>query len=618
MCGLIGVFKSEGTPDRESLREATRQLIHRGPDEEGFYYENGLGMGFRRLSIIDPAGGSQPMRDRDDTIVVSYNGEIYNSPELRDTLKSKNHSFESHSDTEVLLEAYKEWGSDAFRKFNGMFAFALWDNESRELYLVRDPTGIKSLFYVEDTDGVYYSSEPEPLFELSSCSRELDEMALVQFLHYRFVPSPRTLYRDVKQLKPGEVRCYSDRGVSSELITLEPGRTGCSGQIRDEIIDSALKEAVDRHLLSDVPVGLLLSGGMDSALLLAYVSEVYDRSPTTFTVGFEGDFARDERDLAARTADYYGAEHREVSLGEEEFQEGLFRSVEELQLPVATTSVVPMRKLCQLASSEVKAVLSGQGADEPFGGYRRYFGVRLAQFVLFPSVVGTVASSLGSWIRNDTLIRQGRYLEADRNTSRAFAEIYSVFHPGEIRDLIPDARLQNLEKTLQKPLNDRMQSGISSSDPLGKFLQLDARFQLADDLLGYSDRISMRSSLELRTPYLDHELQKLAFGLPGSSKVSVTGDRKMLLRQAARKRLPDFILNRPKIGFETPYRKFLNGSLGKLFDAKISSNDSLSSHFGFSSKYLDSLSQVKGQGNRRIDRQVFTLLMLELWYEEFV
>lgn len=619
MCGLIGVLQSEGSPDREAVRTATRKLIHRGPDEEGFYDDGGLAMGFRRLSILDPAGGSQPMRDEESAVVVSYNGEIYNSPDLRNKLKELSHSFEGHSDTEVLLEAYKEWGKRAFEKFNGMFAFALWDGRDQNLYLVRDPTGIKSLFYAEKNNALYFASEPEPLFEFRDCSRALDNRAIMQFLHYRFVPSPRTLYRDVKQLEPGEVRTYSDGEVTSEINAVRSNKASRSGQSVDiDALDDVLKESVDRHLLSDVPVGLLLSGGVDSALLLSYLSEVGDRDTSTFTVGFTAEFSKDERSLAEETADHFGADHHEVSLTEEEFREGLFRSVEELQLPVATTSVVPMRKLCQLASSEVKTVLSGQGADEPFGGYRRYIGVRLGEVLPFKGILGSLASSLGEWSKNDSLIRQGRYLSGGCRSPEGFREIYSVFHLGELGRLAPQWNRGGLGETVTRPVKNLLGSQPGNFSTLEEFLYFDARFQLADDLLGYSDRISMRSSLELRTPFLDHELQKLVFDYPGSTKVGLTGKRKVLLKKLARKRLPDFILDRPKMGFETPYRKFLNGSLGDLFDAKINSGNSLASHYGFSKDYLKELSNGKGQGNRRIDRQVFTLIMLELWYEHFI
>jgi len=374
MCGICGQFNYERQAP-VSLRDVqamARSIIHRGPDDEGYYVNGPIGLGFRRLSIIDIEGGHQPMSDAEETIRVVFNGEIYNFPELRRELEGFGHAFRTRCDTEVIVLGYKQWGDDVLNRLNGMFGLAIWDERKRRLLVARDAFGIKPIYYKIEGGKVSFGSEIRAILAAAKESHEPDPTAINLFLRYRFTPSPYTVFKGIRKLAAGTMLVFEDGGYTMRRWynyrpqPFSPAKS--EGQALDELLD-IYKRALKRHLLSDVPLGLLLSGGVDSALLLALMN-LNGNSWRTFTVGYGNVFNDDELADAAQTAAVFASKHTEVLLDQRTFEESLSRVVEFMEEPVATSSVLPMFFVCERARQDVKVALIGQGPDELFGGYR--------------------------------------------------------------------------------------------------------------------------------------------------------------------------------------------------------------------------------------------------------
>ena len=370
------------------IEAMTRTLIHRGPDDEGYYVSGPLGLGFRRLSIIDLGGGHQPMSDREESVWVVFNGEIYNFLELRRELEGYGHVFRTKSDTEVIVHGYKQWGDEVLNRLNGMFGLAIWDVRQMRLVLARDPFGIKLLYYRIDRDRLYFGSEMRAVRAAMPDGAEIDPTALNLFLRYRYTPSPYTIFKGVRKLAPGTKLTIQNGSVEVSRwyrfkpVPFEPKKS--AGEAREELL-SLYKQAVKRQLISDVPVGLLLSGGVDSGLLLALMN-LNGSSWPTYTVGYGSTFADDELADGADTARILGAKHTAVTITRSIFEKALPKIVDCLEEPIAASSIVPMYFVCERARQDVKVALVGQGPDELFGGYKRHLGVR------YGGDVGTIAA----------------------------------------------------------------------------------------------------------------------------------------------------------------------------------------------------------------------------------
>src|SRR5438094_8793746 len=379
MCGIAGQFNFHirDPVEHETFARMARSIAHRGPDDEGFFSSGPVGLGFRRLSIIDLAGGHQPMSDAQETVWVIFNGEIYNYRELRNQLQSKGHQFRTSSDTEVIIHGYKQWGSDVFNHLNGMFGLAIWDVHKERLIVARDAMGIKLIYYKIDNGALTFGSEIRAILAAQKSQPDVDPMALNLFLRFRYTPSPLTIFQGIRKLAPGTMlvvekgRCREERWYN---FTPTPfPRPKKEKEAAHELLE-LYKGAVGRHLLSDVPVGILLSGGVDSGLLLALMNEHGDSWPA-YTVGYGKSFADDELFDAAETASLLGVRHVTVMLDQGEFERSLPKIVECLEEPIATSSIVPMYFVSQRARQDVKVALIGQGPDELFGGYKRHLGV---------------------------------------------------------------------------------------------------------------------------------------------------------------------------------------------------------------------------------------------------
>src|SRR2546428_2956331 len=411
MCGICGQFNfnRQDSVERSILRRMTETMVHRGPDDEGYFVSGPVGLGFRRLSIIDLASGHQPMSDAEETVWIIFNGEIYNYKELRGELQSKGHQFRTNSDTEVIVHGYKEWGTEVFNHLNGMFGLAIWDVQKEHLILARDAMGIKLVYYKIDNGTLTFGSEIRPILAAQKSRPDVDPIALNLFLRFRYTPSPLTIFESIRKLAPGTTLVV-EGGKCREERWYNYTPTPFSSPKEDEEATRELLElyraAVRRHLLSDVPVGILLSGGLDSGLLLALMNEQGGPWPA-YTIGYGETFEDDELADAAETASLLGARHITVRLDQAEFERSLPGIVGCLEEPIAASSIVPMYFVSQRARQDIKVALIGQGPDELFGGYKRHLGVHYGNWwrglpAGLRSVIGFVIDRLP---RNETLKR---------------------------------------------------------------------------------------------------------------------------------------------------------------------------------------------------------------------
>jgi len=555
MCGICGQYNFKGkTPvDPETIRRMTDTLVHRGPDDEGYYVSGSLGFGFRRLSIIDLEGGHQPMSDQEQSVWIVFNGEIYNFRELRKELEELGYIFRTRCDTEVIIYGYKQWGTEVFNRLNGMFGLAIWDVKGKKLVLARDAMGIKLIYYRIENGNVWFGSEIRPILTATAEKPEVDPVALNLFLRYRYTPSPLTLFRGIRKLAPGTLLVIEngadrlERWYRYKPVPFSPPKT--DQEAREELLD-IYKRAVKRQLMSDVPLGLLLSGGIDSGLLLGLMKLNGDSWPT-YTVGYGKKFKYDELSDAAETARIFSAQNVSVELDRETFEESLPKIVSCLEEPVCTSSIVPMYFVSQRARQDVKVALMGQGPDELFGGYRRHLGVRYgAYWRALPNwLKGAVKGAINALPRNETL-KRGVYSLNIPDQMKRYQYVFSII-PGETIDglfqegAIPiDAGDKVLEYW-------RDLSGLAEhTDELGGFQFLEMRSSLPDELLMFGDKLSMAHSLEVRVPYLDREVVEYVERLPARFKIR-NGTQKWLHRQVCQDFLPQTILKRKKRGFAT-------------------------------------------------------------------
>jgi len=553
MCGICGQYNfGNPAPVRcRAIEAMTKTLIHRGPDEEGYFVAGALGFGIRRLSIIDIADGRQPMSDREETVWVIFNGEIYNFLELRRELEQLGHVFHTKSDTEVIVHGYKQWGDEVLSRLNGMFALAIWDVRQKRLVLARDPFGIKLLYYRIDGNSLYFGSELRAIRATMPDKPEIDPTSLHHFLRYRFTPSPHTILKGVRKLAAGtkltvQTGSYQiTRWYAFKPVPFRPPKS--LGEAAEELL-ALYKQAVRRQLVSDVPIGLLLSGGLDSGMLLALMNLNGSYWPT-YTVGYGSAFIGDELGDATETARILESNHTSVTITRSIFEETLPKIVATLEEPIASSSIVPMYFVCERASQDVKVAMVGQGPDELFGGYRRHLGVRYgALWARLPSWTRSVVSStVAALPRNETL-KRGVYSLSVPNRVSKYQRVLSILAGDQVEALFQDGVLApNSGDTILDSWAE-LAPLMSGTDDLGGLQFLELQSTLPDEILMYTDKLSMAHGLELRVPFLDKEIVEYVERLPASLKVR-NCSQKWLHRQVCRPYLPHSLLKRRKRGF---------------------------------------------------------------------
>ena len=574
MCGICGQynFVDHQPVELDTIKRMTGVLVHRGPDDDGYFLDGALGLGFRRLSIIDLSGGHQPMSDQAESVWVAFNGEIYNFRELRSELQSFGHVFRTKSDTEVIIHGYKQWGDEVLNHLNGMFGVAIWDTSKQRLLLARDPFGIKLLYYRIDKNRLFFGSEVRAVLQGTQEKIHADSVSLNLFLRYRYTPSPYTLFQGVQKLAPG-TKLVAERGTCRVSRWYRSAPTPFVPMKSDEEATEELlalyKKSMQRHLISDVPVGLLLSGGIDSALLLALMN-LYGKSWPTYTVGFGSSYAQDELVDGAETAKELHSAHTSVTLDRSTFEAALPKIVACLEEPVATSSIVPMYFVCERARQDVKVALIGQGPDELFGGYNRHLGVRYGAYwsALPQWVRRAVSAGVLIMPRNETL-KRGLYSLDVEDRLRRYQNVLSILPGEEVDQLFYDGQIPRDAGDTVLGCWSELKDLMVGTDELGGFQYLEMRSTLPDELLMYADKLSMAHSLELRVPYLDKEVVEYAERLHASFKVRGQ-TRKWLHRQVCQSFLPDSFLQRKKRGFASNvvddwFRSAMNSKMNDLF-----------------------------------------------------
>ncbi len=621
MCGICGqfAFRDNLRVDLNKLRSMTNALTHRGPDDEGYYVSGSLGFGFRRLSIIDLEGGHQPMSDQEKSVWVVFNGEIYNFQELKAELRAHGHVFRTRCDTEVIVHGYKQWGIDVLNHLNGMFGLAIWDEKKKRLMLARDRLGIKMLYYKIESGSVCFGSEIRALLACSNEKPEIDPIALNLFLRYRYTPSPLTLFQGIKKLAPG-TRLIIEGG-SSRLerwwnfspVPFDPMPT--PKQAEEELLE-LYKRAVKRQLISDVPVGLLLSGGLDSGLLLALMNQ-NGNAWKTYTVGYGKNFTDDELVDAARTARLLKNINVPVEIDRETFEASLPQIISFLEEPIASSSIVPMYHVCERARQDVKVALIGQGPDELFGGYRRHLGVRYGSYWrTLPQWLRETFGSLLGAITHHESVKRGLYSLAVMPRTKRYQQVFSIM-PGENIDALFQDGILSTPGTGDKIVDcwHDLERLMEHTDELGGLQFLELRSTLPDELLMYADKLSMAHGLEVRVPYLDHEIVEYAERLSASFKIR-NGIGKWLHRRVCKNFLPGEIIRRKKKGFAVNVVNewFRNSIAGKM-DHLILDENSLMY------KYLrpQSVQQLLADHRKGYDdnhKILFSLVAFEEWMRQ--
>lgn len=631
MCGICGLAQPRGRPPipPELLGDMLASIVHRGPDDEGRHVEADVALGVRRLSIIDVEGGHQPLSNEDGTVWIAYNGEAYNFPEVRSELAGRGHRFRTRTDTETLVHAYEEWGESFLERFRGMFAFALWDRRERKLLLVRDRLGIKPLYYSLHRDGtLVFGSELKSVLLHPRTERTLDLRALDLFLTVEYVPAPHSIFREIRKLPAGHVLTYQDgRTALKKYWDIEAAGSAGSPPPRrpEEAMDrlyELLKESVRLRLVSDVPLGAFLSGGIDSSAIVGLMRELGASPLMTFSIGFD-DPTYNELDYARRAAQAFDAEHSELVLRPQalELTEKLVGHMDE---PFGDFSMFPTFLVSSLAREKVKVVLSGDGGDEIFGGYEHYQAqalaanpaYRAAASLLGPAVRRLPPSAKKKGLRN----KLRRFVQGlDMPAGARHMRWMMFLSPAQKRALYADAFLNAPERRndiVDEEPFAAVFDRLKDFDPVTAELYLDLKTYLVDDILVKVDRMSMAVSLESRVPLLDHKVVEYAFTLPGEWKLR-EGTTKWIFKKTMERLLPRENIRRPKEGFSIPIKHWLKTELRDMLLDHLS-RERVERQGLFRYPAVKRMIDAHFADRENFSHQLWALLVFSLWSERYL
>ena len=600
MCGIAGIF---GREDEKLVGRMVSRMRHRGPDGEGYYSDKGISMGMCRLSIIDLEGGQQPIYNEEGSICVVLNGELYIFGGFKEKLENKGHRFHTECDTEVLVHLYEEYGYNLVEKLNGMFTFAIWDSNKKELFLARDRLGIKPLYYTISNKEFIFASEIKSILECETINREVDTTALANYFSLRYVPAPRTMFEGIRKLKPAHYLVVNKNGIQEQCywdLKCVP-INGHQGYFEEKIIEG-LKESVRERLIADVPLGAFLSGGLDSSLIVALMSQLTDEPIKTFSVGFVGE-EFDERDHASYVADYFGTDHHEIEVKIDRL-DLLPTIVEHFDEPIADPAAIPTYLISEFARKSVKVVLTGEGGDELFGGYERYRS-ELEFNKYFSHIPDPLRKSLKLF--NVVPGKYTTFLSSRVNEIESYSLRSEGYDNPHVLNMATDNN-ENVKSMVEQSFRDK-------PDYLSKMAYFDIKCWLPDELLMKVDKMSMANSLEARVPFLDHRFVEFAFNIPSDYKIR-NGTEKFILRRAAKKILPDEILERKKHGFSVPIKMWFRESrdiIDQYMDKDVLRQV----------KYLnaDKVTQVWDKHKRNKGNYEFFLwkvLNYVMWWEEYM
>jgi len=619
MCGICGIFHygSGQAVDRWLLEKMCNVITHRGPDEQGIFVDNNIGLGNRRLSIIDLENGTQPIANEDNTIFVILNGEIYNFPELRLKLAAKGHKFRTRTDTETIVHLYEEKGIECLLDLNGMFAVAIWDARSHELFLARDRIGIKPLHYSIQDGSLYFGSEIKSILQNRKINTKVDESALAEYLSWLYIPAPRTIYEKVKKLLPGRYLHAKDGSVQIHRywsFEMSPQNGKSEKQLCDEL-EYKFDSAIARQMISDVPLGAFLSGGIDSSMVVSSMAKTNSETIKTFTVGFDHKGC-DERLYARRVAEWLASEHHELAINPKALN-NLPELLWYYDEPFADEAALPTYYLSQSARQTVRVALSGEGADELFAGYRVYQTERLQRWY----------ANLPKQIRN--VILSGLARISDLNWSDKMQDLFSWLHNGlRLTDMVAEERYlsklaifaADFQQTLlqKKPDVEPYESlvtlfnGSSYTDFLEKLLSAGMNFNLPNKMLTKIDRASMAASLEVRVPFLDNEIVDFAATLPLNMKFRGLTTKHIVKKVLAR-RLPQNLYRRPKHGLDVPFKQWFREDLIQAARHYLR-KDLLNKQGIFNADVVEKILKSHELGYNNNARQIYGLTVFQIWY----
>ena len=627
MCGISGILmlRGEGSIDPQLVKKMMGAIAHRGPDGEGTYFSEGIALGHNRLSIIDVEGGAQPIGNEDGTIWVVFNGEIYNYKQLRSMLLEKGHSFRTESDTEVLVHLYEERGQEMLAELQGMFAFALWDERHKTLLLARDRVGIKPLYYALTKDALVFASEVKAILAHPLVQKEVNPAALDRFLTYFYSPGTDTLFEGISKLDPGHYLRVSNGRIELKQywdLKFEPSRAKQTLSDSVEELTALLERTVREHMISDVPVGFLLSGGVDSTALLSFAVHETDKPVSSFTIGFAGHNFADERPYARLASNAFGTDHHEMTIGPEEFLQFLPKYVWHMEEPVCEPPAVALYYVSKLARQYVKVLISGEGGDEAFAGYPNYRNLAWLEFAksMLPLSVRRGLARTGSLVRSAGVDgRVARYLGlmdiklSDYYYSRASGPL--TYFNRQDSQLYTEQFASQVNRDDSVGCVRKYFSKMDGETPLNKMLYVDTKSWLPDDLLIKADKITMANSLELRVPFLDHKVLEFAASLPSSYKLRGLAT-KYILKKAFENRVPRSILRRKKTGFPVPYELWLKRELKDVLSDLLTDRRSVERGY-FSRKQIQTLLDQNSNGANH-SKELFSLATLELWHRLFI
>ena len=626
MCGIAGIVRWDGAPVLEhEIRDMCGAMVHRGPDEEGVYLGAGVGLGMRRLSIIDLEGGHQPICNEDRSVWIVFNGEIYNYRELRRDLERNGHTFRTDSDTETIVHLYEELGPRCVDRLRGMFGFAIWDERKRQLLIARDRLGIKPMYYAERNGELLFASELKPILALARVERTLDWGAAHHLFTFLSTPASQSIVHGIRKLEPGciaigtpahplAIRKYWD-------VEFRPNETATEGELVEEL-RAILNEAVVLHQVSDVPVGAFLSGGVDSSAVVAMMAKPAAGRLKTFSIGFaEADF--DELPHARQVAAAFGTDHHDLVL-----RPDVVRIVEDLTWyldePFGDTSAIPTFMVSKLASEHVKVVLSGDGGDELFAGYDKYVVEgRERAFDRIPSAIRRTAGAVGHamrpgmkgrrFLQHLALDGHARYLDASTMFRRD--DLRRLFNSDAFARLAQHDPLSDSLAALRGTGMSRQHADGAKADWLSALQYRDFHTYLPLDILTKVDRMTMAHSLEARPPLLDHKLVEFAATIPARFRLK-DGTTKYIFKQALRGLLPDSIIDRQKHGFAVPLARWFRGDLA-AFTRDLLLSDTCRQRGFFNTAHIEQLLSINDRG-RDLDLPLWTILSFELWCRRFL
>lgn len=619
MCGITGVYNLDGkSVDFLLLQKMTDSLSHRGPDDRGIFIDDNVGLGHRRLSVIDlSALGHQPMQDDGGNLAVVFNGEIYNFQEIRKELQLKGYKFKSKTDTEVILYGYKEWGADCVKKFNGMFAFAVFDRKSKQVFIARDRIGEKPLYYYLDNEKFIFASEIKAILQDKSIKREIENQGLVNYFTFGHSVGPDTIYKNIKKLLPGHCLILKNGRIEiKEYWTLD-----VSGQKEDkgenfykEEIKRLFEDSVRQKMISDVPLGVFLSGGIDSSSVAAMMAKNSSIPLKTFSVGFNGQGSEfNELADAKIVAEYFKTDHHEIILQEVDLVDTLNKLVYYFDEPFGDAANFPVFLMSQFAKKYVTVVLTGEGGDEFFGGYRRYMVEKVRPNFLFLNFIfgnNLFKKSIGSLPKLRRFKKLINSFSINDDMERYISWI-SFFSKDMQKDLFFQTLTDDPFKTYQK--YSMQYEGESLVD---KIMYLDQKILLPDGYLEKVDKASMAWALETRAPILDYRLVELANSIPLKYKIKGFNG-KVIFKEAMKEFLPEQILHKKKHGFAVPTNAWFKDKLKNyLFEVLFDSETKSRGYFNYD--YIDKIYKLYQTKSQYLDSQLWLLLNFELWCRRFL